>query len=581
MLMKLATDSWKDCNVSGSESFVLLSKIKAVKSSLKQSNKRLRSECVSSIFIQEKLTAVEKTATCNGWTRALRQHRVSLLTDLWKALRKEEQRWKQISRVKWLKERDRNTKFFHWMANKRSCSNFVNSFVFNGAKMAFVKNRQIFDSVVIAEEIIHKWKNNREGGVLLKLDFEKAYDKVNHLFLDGMIEDMGFGDRWRNWIRWCISSPSLPVLVNGSLTSPFEMKRGLRQGDPLSPFLFNIVVEGTKLPEEEDWEALFRCKKATLPIPYLGLPLGGNVSTKIFWKPLLLYIERRLSQWKRKFLSKGDRLILIKSVISSLPVFFMFPTSSVSPFVKAVGSLLMDYSNSARAFKEGWKVIIGKRDRARFWDDIVWDSVPLKKNISDSVAWTLSPHGSFTVWSFRRRLEDYCSVVSPISSLLWHGICPPKVEILVWQILKGRFMVKEVLCHFRVTFGGNQLCPLCNSVVESVDHLFLLCHRSWKIWSAFVWSIWEARNQAIFKEKEIEQVQVVDMIKFRVGWWFKHHGKASTEPINSTLLNIPDWTVYALCLLSLSFSVLEQLTRLRTAWRKGRPMPIRTLKIGA
>ncbi|KAK3199562.1 hypothetical protein Dsin_022977 [Dipteronia sinensis] len=218
-----------------------------------------------------------------------------------------------------------------------------------------------------------------------------------------------------------------------------------------------------------------------------------------------------------------------------------FSTSSVSPFVKVVGSLLMEDSNSARAFKEEWKVIIGKEDMAHFWDDIVWDSVPLneafpriyalscnkpglvqdfgswvgscwvwkillrrslfdwefeqwnclhvllnnigiRNNISNSVAWTLSPHGSFTVWSFRRRLEDYCSGVSPISSLLWHGICPPKVEILVWQILKGRVMVKEVLCRFGVTFGGNQLCPLCNSVVESVDHLFLLCHRSWKIW---------------------------------------------------------------------------------------------------
>ncbi|KAK3199561.1 hypothetical protein Dsin_022976 [Dipteronia sinensis] len=57
---------------------------------------------------------------------------------------------------------------------------------------------------------------------------------------------------------------------------------------------------------------------------------------------------------------------------------------------------------------------------------------------------------------------------------------------------------------------------------------------------AVVWSIWEARNQAIFKEKEIEQVQVVDMIKFRVSWWFKHHDKGSTEPITSILLNIPD-----------------------------------------
>ncbi|KAK3205558.1 hypothetical protein Dsin_019604 [Dipteronia sinensis] len=54
---------------------------------------------------------------------------------------------------------------------------------------------------------------------------------------------MGFGMRWCNWIKWCISSPSLSVLVNGGPTKQFSMDIGLRQGDPLSPFLFNIAVE--------------------------------------------------------------------------------------------------------------------------------------------------------------------------------------------------------------------------------------------------------------------------------------------------------------------------------------------------
>ncbi|KAK3219853.1 hypothetical protein Dsin_013823 [Dipteronia sinensis] len=99
--------------------------------------------------------------------------------------------------------------------------------------MAFVKGRQILDSFVIVEEIIHEWKGDNEGGLLVKLDFEKAYDSVDHDFLDHMMEDMGFGERWRKWMRDCISTPALSVLVNGSHTSQIGMERGLRQGGPL------------------------------------------------------------------------------------------------------------------------------------------------------------------------------------------------------------------------------------------------------------------------------------------------------------------------------------------------------------
>ena len=68
-------------------------------------------------------------------------------------------------------------------------------------QMAFVKGRQILDSFVIAEEVINKWKREEDGGMVIKLDFEKAYDCVDHGFLDDVLACMGFGEKWRGWIR--------------------------------------------------------------------------------------------------------------------------------------------------------------------------------------------------------------------------------------------------------------------------------------------------------------------------------------------------------------------------------------------
>ncbi|RVW51067.1 LINE-1 retrotransposable element ORF2 protein [Vitis vinifera] len=72
---------------------------------------------------------------------------------------------------------------------------------------------------------------------------EKAYDRINWDFLLSVMQRMGFGEKWIGWIRWCISTASFSVLVNGSPTGFFRSSRGLRQGDPLSPYLFVLGME--------------------------------------------------------------------------------------------------------------------------------------------------------------------------------------------------------------------------------------------------------------------------------------------------------------------------------------------------
>ena len=83
----------------------------------------------------------------------------------------------------------------------------------------------------------------RRGGILCKLDIEKAYDHVNQIFLLWLLEMMGFGAKWISWIQWCISFVSFSVHINGTPFGFFQSSRGLRHGDPLSLYLIIIVME--------------------------------------------------------------------------------------------------------------------------------------------------------------------------------------------------------------------------------------------------------------------------------------------------------------------------------------------------
>jgi hypothetical protein len=115
--------------------------------------------------------------------------------------------------------------------------------IISNPQNAFVKGRQILDSVLIANESLDYCLKSGESGLLCKLDMEKTYDHVNWDFLLYLLRRCGFGQKWCSWIACCVSTASFSVLINGSPAGFFNSSRGVRQGDPLSPFLFVVVME--------------------------------------------------------------------------------------------------------------------------------------------------------------------------------------------------------------------------------------------------------------------------------------------------------------------------------------------------
>ncbi|XP_026428327.1 uncharacterized protein LOC113324223 [Papaver somniferum] len=251
---------------------------------------------------------------------------------------------------------------------------------------AFIKGKQILDGALIAGECVDSRMKSKIPGLLCKIDMEKAFDNVAWSALLRIMQKHGFGRRWISWIKWCVSTSHISVLVNGAYTEKFKPTKGFQveeEGTVISHLqfaddtlifvdanveevrrLFLILTSfecltGMKLNLEKssmisvgvdevigDLALELGCKVEKLPFKYLGLPIGATARCTSVWDEVIKRMEVKLATWKKRFLSKAGRLVLIRSCLLSLPVYFLslipMPVSVEKKLNKLMRNFLWD-----------------------------------------------------------------------------------------------------------------------------------------------------------------------------------------------------------------------------------------------
>ncbi|KAL6129644.1 hypothetical protein ACLB2K_072993 [Fragaria x ananassa] len=412
---------------------------------------------------------------------------------------------------------------------------------------AFVLGRCIHDNVITAFEVIHSIKAKLAGDVphcVLKLDISKAYDRVEWVFLQGVLQKLGFNAQWVDLIMRCVTSVSFSVLWNGEAVGRITPSRGLRQGDPLSPYLFLMVLEGlTGLFQKADREGLIHGVKAAaeasvishllfaddsllfsrahlqenkaelsqmLGVPivecherYLGLPTTAGRSKKSLFRGIDKRLESHLQGWQSKLLSKAGKFVLVKAMAQAIPVY------SINKKDGGLGFRDLEVFNQVLLAKTVWRIVlcldsmVNKVIRAKYVGNGDWAAagiVPLCDGSRGDVAvWHFNENGKYSVKSSYwfgmelRRLEEGSSSGSGhdtsnstnIWSLIWDLLVLNKVKLFLWRAYHAFLPCAEHLFKRKIRSHGG--CDRCGDREESVIHSLWYCQVARKLWKCSPW----------------------------------------------------------------------------------------------
>ncbi|GJY62634.1 RNA-directed DNA polymerase, eukaryota [Tanacetum coccineum] len=260
----------------------------------------------------------------------------------------------------------------------------VMEYLISDTQSAFLAGRHILDGPFILDEVLQWCKRKKKHAMFFKVDFAKAYDSVRWDYLLDILVAFGFGPTWCKWIRGTFIYANTSILVNGSPTKEFSIHRGLKQGDPLAPYLFILVMESLHLSfNRAIEEGVFK-----------GILLPGSLHlSHLFYADDAMF----LGEWshanlhgivnilKSFYFASGLQINFNKSQLLGVGV----PHSDVVNAATLIGCSIMN--NSFRYLG----VMVGQHSsRLSAWDDTI---DKLKARLSKWKMKTLSIGGRFTL----------------------------------------------------------------------------------------------------------------------------------------------------------------------------------------
>ncbi|OMO70992.1 reverse transcriptase [Corchorus capsularis] len=402
---------------------------------------------------------------------------------------------------------------------------------------AFVAQRMIHDNILIANEAFHHMrlkKRGRKYEVAMKLDMNKAYDRVEWDFLRSVLLKLGFDPLWVSWILECVSTVSYSLILNGKQAFNIFPSRGLRQGDPLSPYLFLFVVDVLSRSVQQ--------KVLDGSISGIQLSRQSPMLTHLFFADdSLFFFDANLANCRNMISCVQDycrasgqsinmensRLIFSSNVpederqqvenclgikVAANPGTYLgIPTFWGKSKYDAMGFIKEKVLTKLKSWKQqtlsygGREVMIKAVASAmpvyvmacyklpkRLCDDI--NSAMAKREGCDKLKWIHAKDGNYTVksgYQVMKQVEVMRNNQVPTSSYrinvdiwkyIWNLKIPSKLQVFMWRLCHNAVATMYNLWKRRLK--DNPLCPICFSYEETVEHMIVQCDWTRGIWFA-------------------------------------------------------------------------------------------------
>nr|GEU84207.1 hypothetical protein [Tanacetum cinerariifolium] len=484
----------------------------------------------------------------------------------------------QKAKILWCIEGDENTKYFYGILNKRDLNLlfvelllmttidqnvfqavlefFESGYIPRGCNASFIALIPKIQDAKLVKDFrpISLIGTQKKSALIFKVDFEKASDSVKWEYLLDNLKAFGFGQKWCKWINGCLETATGSVLVNGSPTPEFKFHKGLKQGDPISHFLFILIMETLHLPFSKVINAgLFKgisinasftishlfyaddavfvrewkgsniktivkvdvarvansigCSTFSTPFKYLGVKVGDNMSRVLSWEDIINKVSTCLSKWKLKTLSIGiDLMQFMREKIGNIESasFWNDPwlggkvLKSVYLRVFALEtckSISVASKLSHPSFSYSFRRL--PRGGVEVEQFILLSSCindVILPNMCDRWIWSLDASGLFSVKSTRHLIDDILlpKVDDPTR---WVKVIPIKVNIHAWRVC-----LEKIPTRLNLSLRGIDIpsisCPLYNLAVESTSYIFFSCPLARQVRSK-VMRWWELEDNSI------------------------------------------------------------------------------------